>query len=335
MGSFSGGGTLFPPLKPPNIFGTPVEEGIWTSMETVDYHKTAAQLDIFKVKKFMEATFPGTATARPTREGKLLILAKNTKIAQNAKKATKFYDECKIKIETVQNMNIRLGSVYGRELIDYDLETIKNDLKSQGVVEVERAQSMKDGKLVANGLHILHFERSSLPSEIFMAYLRYTVRVYYPRPLRCSKCCVFGHSRKRCGETVEACRKCDKPMHNPERCEENSTYCRNCKTKGHGSYDDQCPKYTMELAIVRLKVDRNISYGQARAEMAKTIHDATASYVNSITEAIQAAAKKQAQESEKIAKLMESQIEEQLKLETQIKQLTILYEQNSERGTNC
>jgi hypothetical protein len=331
MGTFSGGGTLFPPLETPkSLFGKPVEEGIWCSMETVDHEKTATQLDIFKVKKFMESTFPGTATARPTREGKLLILAKSNKIAENAKKATNFYNDCRIKIETVQNMNIKLGSIYGRELIDYDIEVLKKELKMQGVVDVERAMSMKEGKLIANGLHILHFERRSLPTEIVMAYLRYTVRSYYPRPLRCSKCCVFGHSRKRCGETEEACRKCDKPMHKPEKCADNSAYCRNCKEKGHDSYDDKCPKYAMELAIVRLKVDKNISFGQARAEMQKTISDATASYMNSITESIQAAARKKAQESAKIAKMIEDQIEEQLKLEKQIEQLKKLMQRNEE-----
>jgi hypothetical protein len=253
MASFSGGGSDFPPLLGIN---NPAEEGYWISMETVNYEKTASQLQLFTVKKFLEQNFPGTNTARPTREGKLMILAKTKKIALQATKINKFYNECDILINAMDSMNYRQGSIYGREMLTCTVDEMEANLKTQHVIRVERAMSMRDGTLTPNGLHILTFDTPKLPDEIYIGYMRYNVRTYYPRPLRCSKCCIFGHSRKRCDAKEEACRSCDQSIHQGNIC--STKYCRNCKKSDHGSFDKGCPTFEMEVAIVRLKVDKKI-----------------------------------------------------------------------------
>jgi hypothetical protein len=74
MASFSGGGSDFPPLLGIN---SPVEEGYWVSLETIDNEKPATQLQLFTVKKFLEQNFPETLT---TWEGKLMIQTKTKKL---------------------------------------------------------------------------------------------------------------------------------------------------------------------------------------------------------------------------------------------------------------
>jgi Arc/MetJ-type ribon-helix-helix transcriptional regulator len=314
--AFAGGGNDFPPLLGLN---NPAEEGYWVSLETVNHEKTAAQLQLFTVKKFLEQNFPGTHTARPTREGKLMILAKNKKIALQATKIKKFYNECDVSITAMDTMNYRQGSIYGREVLSCTIDEMETNLKNQHVVKVERAMSMKDGVLTPNGLHILTFDTTRLPDEIYIGYMRYNVRTYYPRPLRCSKCCIFGHSRKRCEAREEACRSCDQAVHQGSIC--TGKYCRNCKKSDHGSFDKGCPTFETEVAIVRLKVDKNISYGQARALLSKEIQRSTDSYINSTLERLQVAARERASQSEIVQEAIEKDRRELAEIEADLKKL--------------
>jgi hypothetical protein len=305
MASFSGGGNDFPPLLGRD---TDSEGGYWVVMETVNYSKTAAQLPLFTVKKFLQQAFPGTLTAKPTKEGKLIIQAATKKIALLATKYKRFYEECDIVISAMESMNYRQGSIYGREILTCTVEELEKELKNQNVVRVERAMSMKDGVLTPNGLHILTFDATRLPDELYVGYMRYSVRTYYPRPLRCSRCCIFGHSRKRCEAKDEACRFCELPPHQGTPCLKK--YCRNCKCETHGTFEKECPKFEEEVAIVRLKVDKNWSYGQARAFLTKEVQKATDSYMNTILERYQKAARERAGQSEEVkAAIMQNEKE--------------------------
>jgi hypothetical protein len=317
MAAFSGGGSNFPPLL--NNNNNQQDGGYWVSLETVNFNLTATQLPIFAVHKFLEQTFQGTSTARPTREGKLLIRANSKKIANSAVKRKRFYDICDINIQMVDSMNWKTGSIYGREILSCSVEEMETNMKNQGVVKIERALSMKDGVLSPNGLHILTFDAVRLPEEVYVGYMRYSVRTYYPRPLRCSKCCVFGHSRKRCTVEEEACRHCDKPIHQGTLCA--GKFCRNCKKDTHGSFDRNCPTFEVEVAIVRLKIDNNISYGQARAIMSKDMDKCANSYVNKVLSQYQLASKNRAMESEDVKKAIEQNLKEIDELKEEIAKL--------------
>jgi hypothetical protein len=216
-------------------------------------------------------------------------------------------------------MNYRQGSIYGREILTCTIEELETNLRTQHVVRIERAMSMKDGTLTPNGLHILTFDTPRLPDEIYIGYMRYNVRTYYPRPLRCSKCCIFGHSRKRCEAREEACRSCDQSIHQGTLC--TKKYCRNCKQADHGSFDKGCPTFEMEVAIVRLKVDKNISYGQARALLNKEIQRSTDSYVNTIIERLQVATRERAAQSDKVKAAIEKDEMELIAMEVELKKL--------------
>jgi hypothetical protein len=328
MASFSGGGTEFPPLLDPNV---KTEIGFWMVIETVEHDKKATELPLFTMKKFIEQTFPGTSTARPTKEGKLLVIAKTRKIFMNATKVTMFYNICKVKISAMDSMNTSVGSVYGRELLQCTVEELNTELKGQGIVNIERAMTMKGGILTPNGLHIITFDTNKLPSEMYIGYMRYTVRTYYPRPLRCSKCCIFGHSRKRCEKNEEACRTCKRAIHIGFPCAKDETYCRNCEQEGHGSFDKECPKYLQELAIVRVKVDRNISYGQARALFNREIERTKESYISSFLESLQKNARESAMRSERIQELILQQEQDAEKLEKECQILEKNIRDNEER----
>jgi hypothetical protein len=155
--------------------------------------------------KFNEQLALGTKTASPTRDGRLIILAKRAKAMENyvGEKTTAVDAEqnVTIKVTTMDDMNHSKSSIYGRELLTMTEEQMKEELKDYGVVDIERANSMRDGCLTPNGLHIITFDKRIMPTEVNVGYMKHNVRVYYPRHLRCSKCCKFQHSKKRCPES--------------------------------------------------------------------------------------------------------------------------------------
>ena len=47
-------------------------------------------------------------------------------------------------------------------------------------------------------IHILTFEKPSIPKEIRIGYTIERVELYIPAPLRCFKCQKFGHHKEIC-----------------------------------------------------------------------------------------------------------------------------------------
>jgi hypothetical protein len=171
--------------------------------------------------------------------------------------------------------------------------------------------------------------------------MRHNVRVYYPRPLRCSKCCKFQHTRKRCPEREMACRNCNADAHPGIQCPLNSKYCRNCQTNDHTTYDRDCPTLAMETQIVKTKVDQNISYGQARAiwqgEVKKAEESYTATFFERIRNRIELAniekTQQMGQQEEELTKMYHEQcsilhnlIEERMRQQQQLDQLMVMRE---------
>jgi hypothetical protein len=170
--------------------------GVYLTIETIAYEKKAADLPIIMMGKWLEANLPGSLEAKPMRDGRLLVLAKNEETAARATKNVKtFYGKCDIKTTRMENMNTVQGTVFGRALLTETLEALTENLESYKVTKIERIESMRDGRRSPNGLHILTFATRNLPEHILCGYERFAVRQYYPNPLRCMVCCQYGHTK--------------------------------------------------------------------------------------------------------------------------------------------
>jgi hypothetical protein len=129
------------------------------------------------------ANIPGSLEAKPMRDGRILVLAKNQKTASKAiQHGNNFYDICVLKTTRMDNMNTCQGTVFGRALLTETLKDLAESLKSYQVSKIERIESMRDGKRSPNGLHILTFSTRTLPEKILCGYERFAVRQYYPNP---------------------------------------------------------------------------------------------------------------------------------------------------------
>lgn len=178
---------------------------------------------------------------------------------------TQLIDGTPIEIIPHPMLNCSQGVVYDADTIDLDTNTLLEYLRDQQVTNVRRI-TRRIGETIKNTpLVVLTFSESTLPAHIYYGLVRLPVRRYYPSPLLCFGCAKYGHSRKFCN-LPPICHNCS----TTHETENNHPcllpkFCCNCKGK-HGPFDRQCPVYLDETAIIRLKTDRNMTFGEARAE---------------------------------------------------------------------
>jgi hypothetical protein len=87
---------------------------------------------------------PGSLEAKPMRDGRILVLAKNQETVSKAiQKGNNYYDICNLKTTRMDNMNTCQGTVFGRALLTESLEDLAESLKSYQVSKIERIESIE------------------------------------------------------------------------------------------------------------------------------------------------------------------------------------------------
>ncbi|XP_055584909.1 uncharacterized protein LOC129737770 [Uranotaenia lowii] len=99
--------------------------------------------------------------------------------------------------------------------------------------------------------------------------LRINVRAYYPSVLQCRGCAAYGHTRKHCSSEA-VCLQCSQnhTIDDDQDCP-NPAHCYHCKG-AHSPISKSCPVFRKEEAVVRIKIDRGVTYREAREEVEKT-----------------------------------------------------------------
>ena len=149
-------------------------------------------------------------------------------------------------------------------------EDIKDKLQSQGVTKVERMKRQKDGQLVPSDSYILTINSPNIPPQIKVGFLIRNTKVYIPSPQRCFNCQKYGHS-KRCCKNQPKCAKCGQAEHDNHECE-NEAKCANCHGD-HPAYVRSCPKWTIEMEIIKVKYQKNIPFHEARQQVEGPVTD--------------------------------------------------------------
>jgi hypothetical protein len=247
-------------------------EGKYLVVETTSGSKLT-DLSVFTVDAILSNIAPNYVSADKMRDGKILILTKDAKSAKHALTITEVKGVCNVKVTDHNDLNQVKGSVYCEEIMQENLEELKDRLKSQNVTDIRRVTKMEDGKPVNTPLHILTFNSSKLEDTVKMGWKILKIRKYYPSPLKCTKCLVLGHTKKNCPEEQEYCRRCAKVRHEGD-C--TKVACRNCPDADppHSSNSAGCPKMMEEKAIIQIKEDMKIPYFKARIEFEKRVQKA-------------------------------------------------------------
>jgi hypothetical protein len=250
-------------------------EGKYLVIETTSGPKLT-ELSVFTVDAVLNNIAPNYASADKMRDGKILILTKDAKTAKHALTVTEVKGVCYVKVTEHNDLNQVKGSVYCEEIMQENLDELKDRLKNHNVTDVRRVTKMVDGNPVNTPLHILTFSSSKLEETLKVGWRVLKLRKYYPSPLKCTKCLVLGHTKKNCPEEHEYCRRCAKARHEGNCAK---VACRNCPDADppHSSNDAGCPKMMEEKAIIQIKEDMKIPYFKARIEFEKRVQKAAKS----------------------------------------------------------
>lgn len=196
------------------------------------------------------------------RSGDLLVLTNREEGYKALLKANKLAG-FPIVAEDHKLLNSCKGVVYSHDLMFVDTDEITKELHNQKVTKVERIKRKINGELKDTPLHILTFDTTELPNEIKAGFLKLEVRLYIPNPMRCHNCNRYGHTKTKCFR-VPICPKCAKPIpegHEEIQCE--PIKCSNCH-QNHTSFDRNCPTFTMEKEIIKIKTMDRITYYRAK-----------------------------------------------------------------------
>lgn len=141
-------------------------------------------------------------------------------------------------------------------------DIILDGLKDERVIAVKRITTLKYGQRRNTPLLILTFNTTHRPTEIHAGYIKYSVRIYIPNPLRCFRCQSFGHGSKVCRQEAR-CHKCGSPSHGENPCDA-PVHCLHCNSTEHTCTSSQCPVWQTEKEICRLHATHNITFNDAR-----------------------------------------------------------------------
>lgn len=177
-----------------------------------------------------------------------------------------------IKVEPALKLGTSIGIIYAPDLLHEDEKEIGEWFKNinNNVLEVKRLN--KGPEKIKTPLLKLTFGAAQLPNNIKLGFMSYNIEPYYPPPLRCFNCKKYGHSTITCRNST-VCGRCGGD-HNDSECANTNYRCTNCG-QNHTTYDKTCESYLNQKNIVKIKVDRNISFKEA-----KTIYYNSKSYSN-------------------------------------------------------
>ncbi|XP_055614896.1 uncharacterized protein LOC129761206 [Toxorhynchites rutilus septentrionalis] len=174
-------------------------------------------------------------------------------------------DEDVVEVIFHPTLNQRKCVVTCRDVIDFKNEELAKELSDQKVIDVKRI-TRKDGEsIIPTPTLILTIRGTVVPEFIYFGFIRAGTRNYYPNPMQCFKCFNFGHTSKRCKREDPLCRNCSKehPKDFDSKMCNSPALCINCQGN-HSSSSRKCPKWLEENEITRTRIDRGISYREAK-----------------------------------------------------------------------
>ena len=165
-----------------------------------------------------------------------------------------------VRVSIHKTLNSSPGVIRCGDLDDMSEVEIRDELKDQGVVGVNRVTLKKEGKVIPTNTLFLTFGSPELPKEITVGYLKVKVALFVPNPMRCFNCNKFGHTSQRC-KVAAKCTGCGKDKHEGQ-CE-GPKLCSNCNGP-HASSAKNFPVWQKEKEIQRVRVEKRISFPEAK-----------------------------------------------------------------------
>lgn len=221
--------------------------------------KSASRINPFLVGETLRGVV-GRPEATRLRSGDLLVQC------QKKSHATALLKLCKIgdyDVETSphKTLNSCKGVVRNDALAEMEEGEIISHLKSQGVTGVKHVSAKRGGRDVKLSTLVLTFGVPKLPERLWVGFCWARVTPFIPLPLRCFQCQRYGHGRSACKNT-SVCVRCGQKDHGSDTCTREPR-CANC-SGNHPSSSKDCPVWKEESEIQKVRVERGISFREAR-----------------------------------------------------------------------
>ena len=156
-------------------------------------------------------------------------------------------------------------------------EELMEILKPQGVTKIERMTRRFEGETIPTNRYILDFNKTDLPPLISLTDWHHEiVEQYIPRPMQCTNCRNFGHTKKWCRKETEVCLNCGQPGHKAASCD-NDTCCANCG-KDHPANDRNCEVFKFRSEILATQARQHITFQEARETVQRRYHESGMTY---------------------------------------------------------
>ena len=157
------------------------------------------------------------------------------------------------------------------ELDEENPADLQKELKSQGVVEINRTKfTPPDGGPKKPGrTYFLTFLTPKVPEKVRIGAQQFNIQKYTPRPQHCSKCLRYGHIAKFCRAQTPRCSHCAE-AHEEAECDAKVAppKCPDCG-EGHRGGTTSCYFYKKESKIVEVMHDCHLLPWDARSEVEK------------------------------------------------------------------
>lgn len=197
--------------------------------------------------------------ARRMMDGSVLVKTGNKNQSQQLLRLAHM-EGAEVRVQPHRTLNTCKGTIVSRESHKCTNEELNEWLNERNVVDIKRVPLRKEPL----ELLILTFHGNSLPSRVPVGFEWCKVRAYIPNPRRCFHCQKYGHVSRTC-RGQPRCARCGKEdhVHTTENPCQLEPHCVNCGQE-HPSYDRSCPTWNVEKEVQRLKIERDISFPQAR-----------------------------------------------------------------------
>lgn len=267
--------TNLPPSKKPrpdtgggDMEGKMSESTRFLVMRCQKEGETLKKVSPFLIRRVLSASVSGELkSAKKLRDGTLLIETKNFEQSKKIKNMKTLHN-IDITVETHKTLNTCRGVISHYDLLYVEVDEIKREMASQGVIEVRRLNAKRNGENINTTSVLLTFALEKLPEKVFIGYESVPVRPFIPSPVRCFQCQRFGHIATRCpGQPT--CPRCGLEKHDGTECK-TEPHCVNCEG-AHPVHSRNCPKMKEEKQIMEIRTREKVSYVEARKKYRETV----------------------------------------------------------------
>ena len=195
----------------------------------------------------------------------LLLKTKSRQQGENILKITEIAGK-RVEAKEHQSLNYSKGTVHSRAFGTELIQTIKDDLRSQGVVEVERMKTKRNGVVIGTDRYILTFNQPRPPRVIRCnLWTEELVELYIPQPMRCIRCWRYGHTQAHCRRQIPVCSRCAEEGHFRVNC--NKPFrCVNCGGE-HECTVKNCPAFVFKSEVIKYQTRERCGYPEAETKV--------------------------------------------------------------------